>query len=190
MSKMMKRIHIVLNIVFTKKKFGSCGEDLRISGSPFLTHPKYISIGKSFHAGNALKLETWPSYNNKGTGKMPEMVIGDNVSFMDNCQISCLDSVKIGDNVLFGDNVFVTDNLHGGTTKHELIIPPVERDLFSKGAVLIGNNVWIGRNACIMPGVTVGDGAVIGANSVVTHDVLAYTIVGGVPAKVIKKVGE
>lgn len=188
MSKVLKRIHIVLNMVFVKNKFGSCGEDLRISGSPFLTHPEYISIGKSFRAGSALKLETWPSYNNINTGKQPEMIIGNNVSFMDNCQISCLNSVKIGDNVLFGDNVFVTDNLHGDSTKSELDIPPTERKLTSKGPVVIENNVWVGRNVCILPGVTVGEGAIIGANSVVTHNVQSYCVVGGVPAKVIKEV--
>ncbi len=190
MSKLTKRIHIVLNYIFVKHKFRSCGEDLRISGSPFLTHPEYITIGMSFHVGAALKLETWPAYNNKRTDKKPKLIIGNNVSFMDNCQISCLDSVTIGDNVLFGSNVFVTDNLHGGTMKSELDLPPVERALFSKGAVSIGNKVWVGRNVCIMPGVTIGDCAVIGANSVVTHDVLAYTIVGGVPARVIREVKE
>lgn len=188
MSKWAKRIHIVFNIIFVKRKFGSYGSDLRISGSPQLTHPECISIGDRFHAGRSLKLETCPTYKRASTGKKPEMMIGNNVSFMDNCQISCLDIVKIGDNVLFGDNVFVTDNLHGGSTRSELDIPPTERKLTSKGPVIIGNNVWVGRNVCIMSGVTVGESAIIGANSVVTHDVQPYSIVGGVPANLIKKV--
>ena len=54
--------------------------------------------------------------------------------------------------------------------------------------MVIGNNVWIGRNVCIMPGVTIGDGAVIGANAVVTHDIPAYSVAVGVPAKVIKMI--
>lgn len=54
--------------------------------------------------------------------------------------------------------------------------------------MVIGNNVWIGRNVCIMPGVTIGDGAVIGANAVVTHDIPAYSVAAGVPAKVIKTI--
>ena len=58
-----------------------------------------------------------------------------------------------------------------------------------KGGVHIGNNVWVGRNVCIMPGVHIGDGAVIGANSVVTHDISAFSIAVGTPARVIKKVG-
>lgn len=57
----------------------------------------------------------------------------------------------------------------------------------NKGDIVIGNDVWIGYDAIIMPGVKIGDGAIIGTRSVVTNDVLPYTIVGGVPAKVIKR---
>jgi virginiamycin A acetyltransferase len=55
-----------------------------------------------------------------------------------------------------------------------------------KGDIIIGNDVWIGYEAVIMPGVTIGDGAIIGARAVVTKDVAAYSVVGGVPAKLIK----
>lgn len=57
----------------------------------------------------------------------------------------------------------------------------------NKGDIVIGNDVWIGYNAVILSGVTVGDGAIIGTNAVVTKDVPPYTIVGGVPAKPIRK---
>lgn len=56
-----------------------------------------------------------------------------------------------------------------------------------KDQVIIGNNVWIGEGARILSGVTIGDGSVIGTNAVVTHDVPAYSVVGGVPAKIIKR---
>lgn len=57
----------------------------------------------------------------------------------------------------------------------------------SKGDVIIGNDVWIGSDAKIMSGVTIGDGAIIAANALVTHDVEPYTIVGGIPARFIRK---
>ena len=60
------------------------------------------------------------------------------------------------------------------------------RPTTSKGRVVIGNNVWIGDKATILPGVTIGDGAIIAANAVVTKDVPQYSVVGGNPAKVIK----
>ena len=61
------------------------------------------------------------------------------------------------------------------------------RSVMSKGPVIIGNDVWIGDKATILPGVTIGDGAVIAANAVVTKDVPAYSVVAGNPAKIVKQ---
>ena len=61
-----------------------------------------------------------------------------------------------------------------------------EKDTFSKGAILIGSDVWVGARAIILSGVKIGDGAVIAAGAVVAKDVPPYAIVGGVPAKLIK----
>mmetsp|Transcript_5821 Transcript_5821/g.22097 ORF Transcript_5821/g.22097 Transcript_5821/m.22097 type:complete len:221 (-) Transcript_5821:36-698(-) len=60
-------------------------------------------------------------------------------------------------------------------------------NVVSKGDTIVGNDVWIGNSVTIMPGVTIGDGAIIGTNSLVTKDVQPYTIVGGNPAKIIRK---
>ena len=65
--------------------------------------------------------------------------------------------------------------------------PPEHADLPIKGDTVIGNDVWIGQNAVILPGVKIGDGAIIGANSVVGHDISPYTIAAGNPARVIRK---
>ena len=65
-------------------------------------------------------------------------------------------------------------------------VPPLE-ELPIKGDTVIGNDVWIGQNAVILPGVKIGDGAIIGLNSVVTKDVPPYTIVAGNPAREIRK---
>ena len=64
---------------------------------------------------------------------------------------------------------------------------PAQSDLPLKGDTVIGNDVWIGQNATILPGVHIGDGAIIGANSVVASDITPYTIVAGNPAKLIRK---
>ena len=94
--------------------------------------------------------------------------------------------MTIGDSLLTGKWVTITDNSHGETDKATLEMRPQERPITSKGPVIIGNNVWIGDKATILPGVTVGDGAVIAANAVVTKDVPAYSVVGGNPARVIR----
>ena len=148
---------------------------------------KYISIGNDFHAGKNLKLQAWDKYMGKQTGLFPQLIIGNSVTMIDNCQISCMNQIIVGDGCLFGDNIFITDNYHGSSSREEMDLYPTERNLFTKGAVNIGRNVWVGRNACIMAGVAIGDGAVIGANAVVTKDVPAYSIAVGVPAKVIKQ---
>ena len=159
---------------------------LTIGSRSIVISPECIEFGDSFYAEENLRLQAWKKYKNQEFD--PSIIIGHNVSMMDNCQVSCRSKISIGDGVLFGANVFVTDNFHGDNSLDQLHLPPIDRPLFVKGEVHIGNNVWVGRNVCIMPGVNIGDGAVIGANSVVTHDIPAYSVAVGAPARVIKTI--
>ncbi|WP_211092637.1 acyltransferase [Chitinophaga varians] len=118
----------------------------------------------------------------------PEISIGDNVTLNDFCHIACINQVIIGNNVLVASRVFITDHFHGKIDALEKDISPSDRNLYSKGPVIIHDNVWIGEGVVVMPGVTIGKGAIIGANAVVTRDVPAYAVVGGNPAKVIKSI--
>lgn len=86
-----------------------------------------------------------------------------------------------------GPNILITDNAHGASILELLDLPPQVRPLYSKGPVIIEDNVWIGEKTSIMPGVHIGKGSIIAANSVVTHDIPPYCIAAGVPAKVIKR---
>lgn len=90
--------------------------------------------------------------------------------------------LKIGDNVMMGPNVTILTNTHN-IEKPDI---PMNQQGMRVAEVVIGNDVWIGMRVIIMPGIKIGDGAVIGAGAVVTKDVPAFAIVGGVPAKVIK----
>ncbi len=172
------------------KNFKSVGNNLCISVNSEIIGEKTISIGDNFSAGKNLKLQTWNQYNGQELKNRPSIVIGNNVSLMSNCQISCANEIIVKDSVLMGDNVFITDNFHGSNSWWELDIPPIERPLEIGEGVYIGKNVWIGRNVCIMPGVKIGNGTVIGANSVVTHDIPEKCIAVGAPAKVIREVRE
>ena len=87
-----------------------------------------------------------------------------------------------------GRYVYISDNNHGDTEYETLVKRPIDRDLFCKGSVIVGDNVWIGDKVTILSGVTIGDGAVIASNAVVSKDVPAFSVVGGVPAKIIKQV--
>ena len=177
-----------IKLLRIQRSFCKCGKDIHIGKDFSIIGPRNISIGNSFYAGRNLKLQTWEKYNGEDTGVKPSLEIGNNVSIMDNALISCMNSISIGDGVLFGDNVLICDNSHGNLNDiSELHISPIFRRLYSKKGIIIGKNVWIGRNACIMPGVTIGDGVIIGANAVVTKDIPAYCVAVGVPAKIIKK---
>lgn len=110
------------------------------------------------------------------------ITIGKNVFINSGCCFQDQGGIEIGDNVLIGQQVVIA------TLNHDLAVNQRE-NMFPK-PVRIGNDVWIGAHATILPGVTIGNGAVIAAGAVVTKDVLSNTMVGGVPAKIIKKIGD
>ena len=110
--------------------------------------------------------------------------VGKNFFCNYNCTILDVGKVTIGDNCLFAPNVAIY------TAGHP-IHPDSRNSLYEYGIdVTIGSNVWIGGNAVVMPGVTIGDCCVIGAGSVVTKDIPAWSIAAGNPARVIRKITE
>lgn len=111
----------------------------------------------------------------------PEVVIGDNSGIGINCEV--YGPVTIGKNVMMGPEVVIYTSGH---CYERTDIPMLEQGTSKVKNVMIGDDVWIGRRAMIMPGVTIGEGSVVGAGAVVTKDVPAFSVVGGVPAKVLK----
>ena len=107
--------------------------------------------------------------------------IGKNFYSNVNCVI--LDGAK----VKFGDNVFVAPNCGFYTAGHPLDVKQRTAGLEYAKPITIGNNVWIGAQVCVMPGVTIGDNCVIGGGSVVTKDIPAYSVAAGNPARIIRK---
>ena len=145
---------------------------------------RYISVGTGSFIWNNVTLTAWDSY--LGVKYTPKIIIGNRCSIGEDNHITAMNKIVIGNNVLTGKRVLITDNSHGASFFELLNIHPLDRDLYSKGPVIIEDNVWIGEKVSIMPGVIIGKGAIIAANSVVTSDVKPYSIVGGVPAKCIK----
>ena len=138
---------------------------------------QYISIGK----GSII--QAWKKFNKQTCN--PSIVIGNNVTIGQYTHITAINTIKIDDGVLTGRRVLISDNSHGSLEDSTQNIPPINRPLISKGGIHICKNVWIGNNVVILSGVTIGEGAIIGANAVVTKDIKPYTVVAGVPAKVI-----
>ncbi len=106
--------------------------------------------------------------------------IGKNVYINHLCSMLDMGTITIEDNVLIGPKVNILSETHP--------VSPAERKSLMVKPVVIKNGVWIGAGATILPGVTVGENSVVAAGAVVSKDVPANSIVGGVPAKIIKKI--
>lgn len=159
------------------------GKDLELRGA------KYIKIGNNTDIGDRVSITAWDSYVSNGSQTLfkPQIIIGDNCSIGRDNHITAISSIIIGNGCLTGRWVTITDNSHGTFSESELKIIPKQRKLHSKGNVVIGENVWIGEKATILPGVSIGTGAIIAANAVITKDIPPYSIAAGCPAKVIRK---
>ncbi len=107
--------------------------------------------------------------------KNAEFILGSGF-ISNNFSMSCFKKIKIGHNVNISENVTIRDNDGHTLNKQNQTIP-----------IMIGNNVWIGLNSTILKGVSIGDGSVVAAGSVVTRDVPPKTLVAGVPAVVKKR---
>ena len=160
--------------------------NLYVSGDVTIIGEQNISVGSGSRIEKGCVLTAWDKTLDGGNHQ-PSIVIGNNVSIGEYNHITSTNKIQIGDNLLTGRWVTITDNSHGETDIESLKTSPAIRQVVSKGPVIIGNNVWIGDKATILPGVTIGDGAVVAANAVVTKDVPVYTVVAGNPAQIIKR---
>ncbi|MBA3328118.1 MAG: acyltransferase [Solirubrobacterales bacterium] len=97
--------------------------------------------------------------------------------------VAATDLVEIGANCMFANGCFVTDGNH---RFDDSSLPVTWQGFTSKGPTRIGDNVWCGANVVVTSGVTIGERCVVGANSVVTQDIPAYSIAAGAPAKVLR----
>jgi lipopolysaccharide O-acetyltransferase len=145
---------------------------------------KLISVGKGFVTGFNCRIDAYTESNKKLV-----IEIGNNVQINDNVHIGAVESITIGDNVLIASKVFITDHNHGDYSGDKQDSPkgiPQERLIYSK-SVNIERNVWLGEFVAVLPGVTIGEGSIIGTMSVVSRNIPPFSIAVGSPAKVIKK---
>lgn len=172
---------------FTKNVYSLILTKLFFNQARLIRRPVYIRGKKSLVGGTNLTLGRFCRFDLDGNKKT--LFIGDDCEFGDMTHIVALNNVQIGNNVLIASKVFISDTSHGsykGIDQDVPSMPPNKRKLISD-EVTIGNNVWIGENVVILAGVHIGDGCIIGANSVVTKDIEKNCIVAGAPATVIKQ---
>jgi acetyltransferase-like isoleucine patch superfamily enzyme len=111
-----------------------------------------------------------------------EVVIGAKTVFGQECTISAYQQVRIGEQCVIADRAMFIDFDHGVVEVER----PIRLQGIYKRPVEVGSNVWIGYGACVLRGVRIGDNSIVGTNSVVTKEVPANAVVGGIPAKVIR----
>ncbi|MDP1721695.1 MAG: acyltransferase [Candidatus Gottesmanbacteria bacterium] len=178
-----------LNWMIYKNKITSNGKAIMSFGAGIIgqSNKNQVVLGKN------VRLSGWLTVLEKG-----KITIGDYTLIGNKTVIQAWDAVTIGAYCMISPDVWIQDNnSHSIYAQDRLVDMLGSRDFNDIGIdtteavkqpVVIGNHVWIGRRAMILKGVTIGDRAIIAAGAVVTHDVLADTIVAGNPAVVVKKI--
>lgn len=152
---------------------------------------KYYGIrhisGTEISVGDNCWFEAVTSY--RGHRYDPSLVLGVRSMFSGAVHISAVRRIQIGADCLFGSNIYVGDHSHGTTDPVRLDpnVPPASRALDDIAEIVIGDRVWIGDGVVILAGSRIGDGCVIGANSVVKGDFPSPAIIAGIPARVVKE---
>lgn len=193
----MKTIHYFLSLPqrflghMKRKKFYKkyvnidCGSYLGRDGiglGCMIEGDKNITIGKDSFVGEGSELFVYRFHFDKPLDS--HLTIGKHVRITARCRITCAGNISIGNDSLFAPDVFITDHNHGMNPELKGGYSP--QDITIKD-VTIGEGVWLGQRVCVLPGVTIGDHSIIGANSVVTKNIPPYSIAVGSPARVIKQ---
>lgn len=162
--------------------FGSIGRGSAIYKPLLISNPGKIFIKDFVSIRKGARLEVI-----SGQSKIaPRLTIGNNVNIEQNVHIVCGSRIEIGDNVSITGNVAIVDIIHpyDDINDHSKIGSRIQCE---GNYVEIGDNVFIGFGAIIMPNVKIGKNSVIGAHSVINHDVPEYSVAAGNPAKIVKK---
>lgn len=176
----------------TLPKFANTPRNLVFQPPRRIGNPDDITIGDDVSLGPGCMLQAIRSYPGRFMGGRmgvepvsfePNIRIGDRVSATGYLTIGAVQSVLIEDDVMMASHIFISDNTHGTS---RVDIPFKYQPLERIAPVRIGRGCWIGEHVVIMPGVSIGEYSVVGANSVVTRSVPPRCIVAGAPARVLR----
>jgi acetyltransferase-like isoleucine patch superfamily enzyme len=161
--------------------FGSFGKGSTISGLIFTTNASNIFIGKNCFIGPFCRIETFTDYGSQVN--KASLIIGDDCSIQHAVHIYCAVKVEIKKGCLIASGCMITDENHGMDPRKGYY---VNQPLIYSPTIL-EEGVWLGENVSVLPGVTIGQYSIIGANSVVKNDIPDFSIAVGNPARVVKK---
>ena len=166
-----------LRAVWWRWRVGKLGSKVRIGPRCRCFIPAGIELGMRVW----LEADVWL----KLTAPDARVMAGDFTFFGRNCHLNAIDRIVIGSNTLFGPGCVIVDHNHGIQPDRRIDEQPCEAK-----PICIGSDVWCGAGVVILPGVTIGDGAVIGAHSVVTRDIPPMMVAAGSPARILHRRGE
>ena len=163
-----------------RKYLSSYGRRLKVDGLAFIPRNVVLQIGRNGRI--ELGRWSWLGHGTKIRCHEGVVSIGAKTVLGQECTISAYQHVSIGRECVIADRVMLIDFDHGVVEVER----PIRHQGIYKRDVRVGHNVWIGYGACFLRGVTVGDNAIVGTSSVVTRDVPANAVVGGIPARLIR----
>lgn len=170
--------------VFTlllSKRFHSIGKGARVTPPFRCANLHQISLG----VGAIIHRDCWIHVvGGLGSDESLKLVIGSHAGIGMGATISAAQQIVIEENVLLARNVYIADHAHAYDDVSRAIM---HQGISGVSPVLIGRNSWLGQNVVVLPGVTIGEHCVIGANSVVRNSIPAYSVAVGAPARVVKQ---
>ena len=179
-----KRLADLKHAAYTRlirPSFGAMGRGCVVQATLRCSNPRDIYLGDRVFIGSDAWIDCFTAF--AGQRFTPRLEIGDDTMIGYHSHVMAVGHLRIGKHVLIADKVYISDNLHG----FEDVDRPIMQQPLVHRPVTIEDEVWIGENACVLPGVTIGRHSVIGSNSVVTKDIPPYSVAAGVPAKVIRQ---
>lgn len=183
MNRYEKRLSLVRNsyCFLHKHEFASIGKKSYFLNPIFLSGTKYIHMGEDVGFWDHARIEAIDSW--KDQTFTPSLRIGNHVNIGQDCHMTLAEKIVIEDGVVCTARVMITDIHH---VTEDLTLPVMEQGLITK-PVRICEGAFVGLGAMIMPGVTVGKHAIVGAGAIVTKDVPDYATVVGAPARIVKQ---
>lgn len=175
-----RSIHRILSIGASEHYRSKVGAPiLRLHHPANILNPHRMRCRGTFVAGEGLRIDLLENY--RGQSFEPMLEVGDNFHAEKNLHIGVVSHMRIGKDVLVGSNVLIVDHNHGSIRDGDqsLLLPPADRALTRGRPISIGDRVWIGDGAIILPGTTLGEGSIVAANAVVSGDFPPGTLVSG-----------
>jgi len=179
----VNKYHQIKTQTFYKMLFKSIGKNSSIR-NPLLLTPEFITIGKNVTIWNDVRIEGVHSYAYKTFN--PHIIIEDGVSFQQRCHITAADTLIIGKNSIISFDVSIQDTDH----EYENLTLPIAKQPLIVKKTTIGENCFIGSGVKIQAGTVLGQHCVVGTNAVVRGTFPDYSVIVGVPAKIVKRYDE